>query len=164
MKKLIFILLVSLGLQTQAQIIYCDSISYTAVTSNSIGYPLILAGYLPVIPGTVTWNWTVCTSNMCYPGTGINAIFQPFSTTDTLKVCYEVLIDVSGFVYACTDCDSFAFNGSSWVLLNMGNPTGVKEIHYSTTNSKIYDLLGRELEYAPIGKMYIRNGKIYISK
>ena len=165
MKKIILILLVSLGLQTQAQIIYCDSISYTTVTSNSIGYPLILAGSLPVIPGTVTWNWTVCSSNMCYPGSGINAIFQPFSTTDTLKVCYEVLIDVSGFTYACTDCDTFVFNGNSWILLNMGNPTSIKEMYHSKVkDNKIYDLLGRELKYIPTGKMYIRNGELRISK
>ena len=164
MKKIILILLVLLGLQTQAQIIYCDSISYTTVTSNSIGYPLILAGSLPVIPGTVTWNWTVCSSNMCYPGSGINAIFQPFSVTDTLKVCYEVLIDVSGFIYTCTDCDSFAFNGSSWILLSMGNPTSIKEISHNIANRKIYDLLGRELKHIPTGEMYIRNGKLHISK
>ena len=36
MKKIILILLVLLGLQTQAQIIYCDSISYTATTSNTL--------------------------------------------------------------------------------------------------------------------------------
>jgi hypothetical protein len=162
MKKLIIILLVLLGLQTQAQIIYCDSISYTTVTSNSIGYPLVLSGSLPNIPGTVTWNWTVCSSNICYPGSGVNAIFQPFSVTDTLKVCYDVLIDVSGFTYTCTDCDTFVFNGSSWVLLNVGNPTAIKEIQFNRVdNDKIYDLLGRELDRVPVGKMYIRNSRLY---
>ena len=84
MKKFILILLVLLGLQTQAQIVYCDSISYTATTSNTIGYPLILAGYLPNIPGDVTWEWGVCTNEFCYPGSGINAIFQPFEMYATM--------------------------------------------------------------------------------
>ena len=166
MKRLIFILLVSLGLQTQAQIIYCDSISYTTVISNTPGYPLILSGSLPNIPGTVTWNWTVCSGNLCYPGSGINAIFQPFSVTDTLKVCYDVLIDISGFVYTCTDCDTFVFNGSSWILLNMGNPMAIDDRNKidNQIDGQVYDLLGRKLEYTPTNKMYIRNGKIYMSK
>ena len=164
MKKIILILLVSLGLQTQAQIIYCDSISYTTVTSNSIGYPLILAGYSPNIPGDVTWEWGVCTDEFCYPGSGINVIFQPFSMTDTLHVCYDVYIDVSGFTYACSDCDYFAFNGFTWVLLDTGNTTSIREITHNTVNGKIYDLLGSELKHIPIGEMYIMNKKLYISK
>ena len=165
MKKIILILLVSLGLQTQAQIIYCDSISYTATTSNTIGYPLILAGYLPNIPGDVSWEWGVCTDEFCYPGSGMNVIFQPFEMTDTLHVCYDVYIDVSGFIYTCSDCDYFAFNGFTWVLLDVGNTTFIKEVSYNTVNSnKIYDLLGRELKYVPTGKMYIKNNKLHISK
>tara|TARA_R110002020_G_scaffold7041_1_gene29655 strand:- start:1392 stop:1886 length:495 start_codon:yes stop_codon:yes gene_type:complete len=164
MKKIILILLVLLGLQTQAQIVYCDSISYTATTSNTIGYPLILAGYLPNIPGDVTWEWGVCTNEFCYPGSGINAIFQPFEITDTLHVCYDVYIDVSGFLYTCSDCDYFAFNGFTWVLLDTGNTTSIREISHNTVDSKIYDLLGRELKHVPTGDMYIRNNKLYISR
>ena len=64
MKKLIFILLVMLGLQTQAQVMYCDSISYT--TASTINYPLIVSGCTSSLPGVVTWNWTVCNANLCY--------------------------------------------------------------------------------------------------
>ena len=166
MKKLIITLLVLLGLQTQAQIIYCDSISYTTVTSNTPGYPLILSGFTPNIPGAVTWSWTVCDANLCYPGSGVNVIFQPFSITDTLKVCYDVLIDISGFVYTCTDCDSLVYNGNSWVLLNMGNPMAIDDRNKidNQIDGQVYDLLGRELESIPIGKIYIRNNKMYIRK
>ena len=72
-----------------------------------------------------------------------------------------------GVTYVCTSCDSLIYDGNSysWVLLNMGNPTAIKEIQFSRVNNdKIYDLLGRELDRVPMGKMYIRNSRLYISK
>ena len=62
------------------------------------------------------------------------------------------------------DCDYFAFNGFTWVLLDTGNTTSIKEISHNTVDGKIYDLLGRELKYIPTGEMYIMNKKLYISK
>ena len=74
MKKILFILLVLLGLKTQAQVVYCDSISYT--TSSTINYPFGVSGLGTAnIPGTVTWSWQVCNSNMCYSSTGVSAGF-----------------------------------------------------------------------------------------
>ena len=73
MKKFIFILLTMFGLEVQAQVMYCDSISYT--TASTINYPLVISGSIPNIPGTVTWNWSVCDANMCYSGSGVNANF-----------------------------------------------------------------------------------------
>ena len=55
-KRILFILLAALGLQTQAQINYCDSISYT--TSSTLNYPFGATGVANV-PGTTTWIWTV---------------------------------------------------------------------------------------------------------
>ena len=166
MKRLIFILLVALGLQTQAQVMYCDSISYT--TSSTINYPLILSGSSSMVPGTVTWDWTVCNANMCYSDAGGNAYFGQVSTTDTLKVCYDATIDINGFTYVCTSCDSLVYNPNSyqWEIMQMiGSPTVIKEIKLSTNkDGKIYDLLGRELSSIPIGKMYIRNSRLCISK
>ena len=155
-----------LGLQTQAQVMYCDSISYT--TASTINYPLIVSGSIPNIPGTVTWNWSVCDANICYSGSGPNASFGQVSTTDTLKVCYDVTIDINGFTYVCTNCDTLIYNPNSYqweVLPRVTQPTATNEIKLNTTtNSKIYDLLGRELNSVPIGKMYIRNNRLCISK
>ena len=67
MKKLLVALLVSLGLQTQAQINYCDSISYT--TSSTMNYPFIVTGDAsPFINAvdSIVWSWSVCNSSMCY--------------------------------------------------------------------------------------------------
>ena len=106
MKKLLLILLVMLGLQAKAQINYCDSISYT--TSSTLNYPFVVSG-IANIPGIVTWNWTVCNANLCYSSSGVNASFGQVSLTDTLKVCYDVLIDINGFTYTCTGCDSLVY-------------------------------------------------------
>ena len=166
MKKILFIILVALGLQTQAQVMYCDSISYT--TSSTINYPLILSGSSSMVPGIVTWNWTVCNTSMCYADAGGNAYFGQVSTTDTLKVCYDATIDINGFTYVCTSCDSLVYNFNSyqWELLpRVTQPTAIKEVQLSTNSTgKIYDLLGRKLNSIPKGKMYIRDNRLCISK
>lgn len=166
MKKLIIALLVLLGLQTQAQINYCDSISYT--TSSTMSYPFIATGDAsPFINAvdSIEWSWSVCNSSMCYTGSGAIASFGQVITTDTLKVCYDAYIYIMGATYVCTDCDSLIYDGNSWVLYNMGNTTAIYEIEPNTiSNDKIYDLLGRELECIPKGKMYIRNNRLNISE
>ena len=164
MKRIIFILLVALGLQTQAQVMYCDSLSYG--TSSTINYPLGLHGQTSNIPGTVTWSWTVCDANLCYSDSGVDAYFGQVSTTDTLKVCYDAIITISGFGYVCTGCDTLVYNQNTYQWeVKMSQPTAIKEVQLSTySTGKIYDLLGRELEYIPMGEMYIRNQKLYITK
>ena len=77
MKKIIIILSILLGLQTQAQIVPCDSLSYA--TSSTINYPFGVTGLGTAnIPGTVTWTWTVCNSNLCYSATGTNASLDKY--------------------------------------------------------------------------------------
>ena len=163
MKKILFILLIALGLQTQAQILYCDSISYT--TTSTINYPLIVSGLGTAnIPGTVTWNWTVCNSNLCYSSSGVNASFGQVSLTDTLKVCYDVLIDINGFTYTCSGCDSLVYNPNSYQWEAMSAPpVGIAELKSSIINDgKTYDLLGREIFEIPKGTIYIKNRKKFI--
>ena len=165
MKKIISILLVLLGLQTQAQVMYCDSISY--MTSSTINYPLHVNGYGTAnIPGTVEWTWAVCDANLCYSDTGQSASFGQVSLTDTLKVCYNVFININGMTYTCAGCDTLIYNPNSYQWESkMSNPTLITNISRNTINdNKIYDLLGRELTSAPINKMYIRNRRLCIRK
>ena len=161
MKKLLLALLVLFGLQTKAQINYCDSISYT--TTSTINYPFIVTG-VANIPGTVSWNWTVCNSNLCYSSSGANASFGQVSLTDTLKVCYDVTIDINGMTYACSGCDSLVYNPNSYQWEPMvAQPVGIAELELNTTDDgKMYDLLGRELFEVPIGSIYIKNRKKFI--
>ena len=161
MKKLFLALLVLLGLQTKAQINYCDSISYT--TTSTINYPFIVTG-VANIPGTVSWNWTVCNSTLCYSSSGANASFGQVSLTDTLKVCYNVTIDINGVTYACSKCDSLVYNPNSYQWEPMvAQPVGIAELELNTIyDGKMYDLLGRELFEVPIGSIYIKNRKKFI--
>ena len=163
MKKLLLALLVLFGLQTKAQINYCDSISYT--TTSTINYPLIVSGSIPNIPGTVTWNWTVCNSTMCYSGSGANASFGQVSLTDTLKVCYDVIIDINGMTYACSKCDSLVYNQNSYQWEAMSaQPAGIDELKPNLIDDgKMYDLLGREIFEIHNRRIYIKNGKKYIT-
>jgi hypothetical protein len=160
-KKLLLALLVLFGLQTQAQINYCDSISYT--TTSTINYPFIVTG-VANIPGTVSWNWTVCNSTLCYSSSGVNASFGQVSLTDTLKVCYDVTIDINGMTYACSRCDSLVYNPNSyqWEKIS-AQPVGIAELELNTIDDgKMYDLLGREIFEVPKGTIYIKNRKKFI--
>ena len=165
MKKILLVLLVLFGLQTQAQVSWCDSLSYTTVPGTQL---LTLVGNTSLSPNmvdSITWSWQVCDTNMCYGGAGDTAYFQMIQTTDTVKVCYDAYIYFMGATYVCTQCDSMVYDGFSysWVLMNMGNPTGIKELTLESINdNKMYDLLGRELTEVPVGTMYIRNNKKYI--
>jgi len=161
MKKLLLALLVLFGLQTKAQINYCDSISYT--TTSTINYPCIVTGAAN-IPGIVSWNWTVCNSTLCYSSSGVNASFGQVSLTDTLKVCYDVIIDINGVTYACSRCDSLVYNPNSYQWEPMSAlPTSIEEVDiYSKKCLKMYDLLGRELFEVPKGTIYIKNRKKFI--
>ena len=158
MKKLLLALLVLFGLQTKAQINYCDSISYTM--SSTLNYPFIVSG-IANIPGTVTWNWQVCDANLCYSASGQNASFGQVSLTDTLKVCYNVLIDINGMTYTCSGCDTLIYNPNSYQWEKMSAQlVGIAELKPKVTNNnKMYDLLGKEVFDLPLGKMYIKNNK-----
>ena len=165
MKKIIIILSILLGLQIQAQISPCDSLSYQ--TSSTINYPFGVTGLGTVsIPGTVSWVWTVCNSTMCYSATGTNASFWQISLTDTLKVCYDVYIDINGTTYTCSRCDTLVYDPNSYQWIpKISNPTSITDVPLNTINdSKIYDLLGKELKSIPVGKLYIRDGRLCICK
>ncbi len=165
MKKLILTLFLAIGtLFTQAQVNWCDSLSYTAVPGTQL---LTLVGNSSLSPNmvdSITWSWAVCDTNMCYSSVGDTAYFQMIQTTDTVKVCYDAYIYFMGATYVCTQCDSMAYDGFSysWVLMNMGNPTSIKELIGGQMGGKMYDLLGRELTEVPVGVIYIRNNKKYI--
>ena len=71
MKRLLLALLVTLGLQTQAQVLPCDSISYTILSGSGGNTTLQLNGILaPGFPGIVLmWEWQVCDDALCFADT-----------------------------------------------------------------------------------------------
>jgi|TARA_R100000084_G_C4585852_1_gene116001 hypothetical protein len=163
MRKILLILLVAFGLQTQAQqssqYFCCDSITYWTDQSQGFNIGLDTTNIIHNPDSIQVW-WSVCTSNMCYAGQGMYYYFGQIMTSDTIKVCYDAILYTINTVETCTHCDSLIFNGTSWVLFSMGNPTAINELEFIWKNhGKVYDLLGRELIEIPIGKMYIKNNK-----
>ena len=154
--------------RTQAQINVCDSLTYQifpnttlTVTGNSNG--------LANMVGSIDWNFTACNSVACYVPQGNNPYSFPLiNITDTVKLCYDAYVyALDSTMTACNHCDSliYDFNQFTWILFNTSNPTFViEEEGVRWYSYKIYDLLGKELHYTPVGKMYIRNNKLYINK
>ena len=157
--------------KTQAQVSWCDSLSYTTAPQTT----LIATGNSSLSPNmvdSVVWNFTACNAVACYTPQGNNPYSFPLiQPNDTVKLCYDAFIYFDSMTYICNHCDSLVYDGFSysWVLLNMGNPTGlpgfvIEEDGVRWWNDIIYDLQGRELNEVPVGKMYIRYGKLHISK
>ena len=170
MKKLLLVVLVLIGLQTQAQqatpYFCCDSITYWTDQSQGFNIGLDTTNIIHN-PDSIEVYWSICNSSTCYSGDGMYAYFGQIMTTDTIKACYDVYLYESNMVEVCTRCDSLIFNQSSfsWVLFSMSNPTSINEITLNKiNNNKMYDLLGRELNEIPVGTMYIRNNKLHITK
>ena len=164
MKKVLLVLLVALGLQTQAQISWCDSLSYTTAPQTTLT-AMGNSSLSPNMVDSIEWIWTACNSTLCYTAYGNPATFTSILATDTVKLCYDAYIYFMGATYVCTSCDSLVYDGNSysWVLFNMGNPTSINELQFTWEDDGImYDMLGRELVEAPIGTIYIRNNKKYI--
>ena len=165
MKKLLLALLVLIGLQTQAQILPCDSINYTILSGSGGNTTLQLNGILaPGFPGIVLmWEWQVCDDASCFADTNQIATFNQFTITDTLKVCLATILMTNNIIYTCTQCDSLIYGPAGWMMMNMGNPLAIKELEFNINNDgKMYDLLGREIFEIPVGVMYIQNRQKYI--
>ncbi len=168
MKKILVVLLVSLGLQTQAQNNLCDSLSYTVLQGLPLTVYMEANGILNMVD-SIEWNASACNTLTCYTPQGNNPYSFPLiNMTDTVKFCYDAYIYTPNQIIACPDyCDSliFDYTDSTYVLFSMGGITSINELILDKiNNNKIYDLLGRELTEIPLGKMYIRNQKLYINK
>jgi len=171
MKRILLAALVTLGLNTiQAQesspaYFCCDSITYW--TDQSQGFNIGLdTSNIVHNPDSIDVWWAVCTNGMCYSGQGMYDYFPQVTTSDTLKVSYDVYIYENGVLEVCTREDWLIFdqNTFSWVLYNM-NTVGIEELtNQSVNDNRMYDLTGRELKYAPIGVMYIKNRKLIINQ
>tara|TARA_R100001591_G_scaffold115786_1_gene131859 strand:- start:190 stop:720 length:531 start_codon:yes stop_codon:yes gene_type:complete len=172
MKKLLLVVLVLIGLQTQAQqsvapYFCCDSITYWTDQGQGLFIGLDTSNMIHN-PDSMTVYWGICTgfatAGMCYTGDGMSDYFPQITTSDTIKVAYDVYIYENGSVEICNIEDWLVYDQGiyNWVLMNM-LPTSINELTFDRVNdNKIYDLMGRELKEIPVGKMYIKNRKVYI--
>jgi hypothetical protein len=148
MKKLILYIFILFSTQANTQTV-CDSVSYT-IGNNQV---LTLIGNNNS-SDSVMFMWGVCDSDLCYSATGDTSMFPHINIFDTVKVCYNI-----SPAWTCETCQDIIFINGSWQLINV--ITHVNEISPIIYNNKIYDLLGRELKYIPIGSIYIKNNKLY---
>jgi hypothetical protein len=143
----------------------CDSITYWTDQSQGLTVGLDTTNMIHN-PDSMTVYWGVCTGyaggGICYTGNGISDYFPQVTTSDTIKVTYDVYIYENGVAEVCSMEDWLVFDGTNWVLFN-NTTTSINEITFNKINdNKIYDLLGREVTQIEIGQIYIRNNKKYI--
>ena len=127
----------------------CDSLSYS-ISDSSI---LTVVG-VNSSSDSLTFKWGVCDNTACYSASGDTAHFPLVSFFDTVKVCFDISPQ-----WSCSDCQYVVLIEGSWQVVNI--ITHVNEIQALPVNGRMYDLLGRELRYAPKGVVYIRNGRLY---
>ena len=148
MKKLIAIILLC-STYINAQTI-CDSVSYDIGS----GQAFTLIG-INNSSDSVNFQWGVCYNLMCYSKDGDTVTFADVTTLDTVSVCFDISPQ-----WACNDCQYLVFVNGSWQLVNP--IMYVNEIQPIIHDNKIYDILGNELRYIPIGKIYIQNNRSYL--
>ena len=169
MKKILLAVLVSLGLQTQAQMYVCDSLSYSIVIDSTTWNTLAVTGNADGVINmvdSIDWNFTACNTVACYGSQGNDPYSFPLIyPQDTVKLCYDAFVYQDSTMIICNHCDSlvYDFMTDTWVLMNMGNPVGIEELMknegaYRTT----HDLMGRKVINPTKGVMYIRNQKKFI--
>ena len=151
--------------KTQAQVSWCDSVSYTMGSPNNIFNVTAQIDHIPV------WDsaniiWSACNSTTCYSANTPIASFPLITPNDTVKLCYDLWLYTNVDTIYCQACDSliYDFMTDTWILFNRGNTVGIEEMIKNEGMYKMYDMLGRELTEIPLGKMYIRNRRLHITK
>jgi hypothetical protein len=135
MKKLLLVLLVLLGLQTQAQINYCDSveISITNTPNNALSLETNVSNFnWANIPTIVEYDWTIVNPNMQWNWVAWDSTSNPnFYITpnspyfdDTLVICLTIMvydsISFNPLVNCYNNCiDTLIWNNGQWSLLSM---------------------------------------------
>jgi len=127
----------------------CDSLSYS-ISDSSI---LTVIG-VNSSSDSLNFRWGVCDNTACYSAIGDTASFPLVHPLDTVKICYDISPQ-----WSCSDCKYVVLVGVSWQEVSI--ITHVNEIQALPINSKMYDLLGRELRFIPKGIIYIKNGRLY---
>mgnify|MGYP003644942433 CR=1 FL=1 len=132
MKKILLVLLVSLGLQTQAQqanpYFCCDSITYWTDQGNGLSVGQIM---------------TTDTIKVCY-----DVFLYESNLVETCSRCDSLVFDQNTYSWVL-------FSMGNPVGIE-------ELIKNEDTYNIMYDLQGRKINLAPVGTMYIRNNKKYI--
>jgi len=162
------------SLKTQAQTTLCDSnMTYTIGSQYQLEIAIPVTGNaLPTMAPiyAVTYGGQdMLGEDSCFSGPCTHLIPNYNMSTgmpyDTIITCISyTLTDTSGYVDTLNCCFTQIWDGQAWMRLT-SITVGIEELVINRLNDNImYDLLGRELTEIPVGKMYIRNQKLYINK
>jgi hypothetical protein len=131
----------------QAQVSYCDSLDISITSQTATDITLSSGLSVNAIPGIVNLDWTLYLSNgtVFAQDTAINPTFNINQwNMDSLSICLMALIDINGNVWTCQFCDTIIWNGNSWMLMSMSQPTAINELNSSNRELlKVVDILGR---------------------
>ena len=168
MRNIILALVLLFGLNLNAQVNWCDSISYSVLPNTNGVFSVMIetTSSLDSYCDTVDVYWGVCNANLCFSGFGAFASFPIIQLTDTVKVCYNAYIMDANWqmIQSCSDqCDTVVYNGFEWVPFPMSNTVGFEEILPNGQHkSVVYDLKGRVVNDVKKNTIYIRNMKKFI--
>jgi len=149
MKKLLVVLLVALGLQTQAQINICDSVTITGSQSQIVMEVSTLV--LGNLSGQIEWWVTGAPQGTCPyilnedSMTNIHYVYNVYNPNtgllyDTLSTCITYM-QTTPFVYYHTCCIEWVWNGVIWQ--RAGTPAQINicdSLSYATAYSALYPL------------------------
>ena len=124
---------------------FCDSLGILLDTSNTT---LNMAVNSNILNSTFSQNWTVSdylTGTIVATDTSSSVSFN-LNQLDTFVVCVDYAVQWMGSSYTCSVCDTVYFDGTMWMLYNVGQPLSIEEQSQNKTLLKITDILGRELE------------------
>jgi len=164
--------MVSLGLQLQAQTLCDSNMTYTTGSQYQLEIAIAQTGNtLPMMAPiyAVTYGGqTMLSEDSCFVGPCTHTVYNYNPTTgmpyDTITTCISyTLTDSLGYVDTLNCCFNQVWDGQAWMRMSMGGTVGIEEL-YNTENQdyRIFNVLGRQLIEAPIGEMYIQNRKKYI--
>jgi len=131
MKKILLVLLVALGLQTQAQVNYCDSLNLDMVISQTnppvSGFAVLNPALNPSFYSSVTnWYWSIMTlpitSTSCPDVYFVQNPMVIVDELDTIEVCLFPDLSINNTTLSCIYCDTFVFDGVNWVPLPQLQP------------------------------------------
>ena len=173
MKKVILAVLVLLGLQTQAQVNYCDSTQQMTYTSGNyyvyevalgIGGNSLNNGYwmAPIYVWTTTPNLITggvdVWEDSCFMAPCTHTVYNDYNE-DTITTCISYHYETLNVIDTLQCCIEHYWNGVAWVR-STSMTVGIEEYSIIKTNdNKMYDLNGRQI-LKPQG-LYIKNGRLY---
>ena len=126
MKKILLVLLVALGLQTQAQVNYCDSLSLDMVIAQTTPQVSGFAILNPTLNSTyyssiTNWNWSIMTlpvtPTSCPDVYFVQNPMVMVNELDTIEVCLFPDLSINNTTLSCIYCNTFVFDGINWIPL-----------------------------------------------